>query len=97
MRALQIFLATMAGGVVVFAAMYPLTTGTVNLRFDGDGLNVTGGLVAIMAGLLLLLVLVCDTLSRHVEAGLAAWRAAKRSARIAWVTELSCERKRLEV
>jgi hypothetical protein len=92
---MQVFLAALAGA---FVAVMMLATAIVQeIRISSTGINGGLFLVALFLSGFLALVCVCETFSRNVEAWLASWRAAKRSAAVAWRETNREEARRLEI
>lgn len=90
------FLAFVAGALMVFASMLPLVDG-VNLVINGRDLNAVTGFLLLTIASIFALVLVCDQFSRNVESWLASWRAVKRSAKLSWNDQMKEEKERLEI
>ena len=84
------FLAGAAGASLLFAA----TTG-FRITINGEHLNAALFFAALLAWGGIALVAACEKFSRHVEAGLASWRAAKAAAGVAWASQQVIERERL--
>lgn len=92
----QVFLATLAGGIVVFVAMVPLTMGPV-ITIRARDLDMLSFGLALAGWFPLVMSAVSEDASKRLEAVLAALRAAKRSFGLAWRTAHAEECARLEV